>query len=162
MVPHPVLSKMGVGYPILSCTKWGWGNPSCPNGGTPSSPGWGGGVSNPFLDREVPHHLLDRGIPHPVMARVPPPPATWKGPGTSRSIMGWRWGTLSPSVDRQTPMKNSTFPILRMRAVIRYRTNYLEMFVHGLFNESNIMFRRIKIIFCVKQLLNAIVCYPAS
>ena len=64
-----------------------------------------------------------RGYPHPVMAGVPPPP--WKGPGTSGSIVGWKWvppwkghgtsgsirgwryGTPPPWTDT---CENSTFP----------------------------------------------------
>ena len=66
--------------------------------------------------------MLSQGVPHPwprwdwgtpPSGTVVPPskgPGTlhwgtsWKGHGTSGSIMGWRWGTPF-CVNRQTPVK---------------------------------------------------------
>ena len=99
-IPHPVLAG---GHPILSWTGGGyfilfW-------------MGGGGGYPNQSWPKGRPSCL------GPILSQGPPPPQ--KGHGTSGSIMGWRWGLPPPPGCEQT--ENITFPILRMRAVIRNR-----------------------------------------
>ena len=114
-VPHPVLDRIG-GYPILSQTVVPHPVLSLiGGGGIPSSPGCRGVPILLWMQGGTPPPILTYdqtwmgGIPS-CHGWVPP----GKGPGSSGSIIWWRWGTPLWT-DRH--LWNSPFPILRMRAV---------------------------------------------
>ena len=96
--PHPWLGvQTWPGYPFL---------PLLPSS-APFLPGWG---MTPVLTWLGYSPIQPgQGTPHPDLARLPAPqkgPGTsrWgtllEGHGTSRSIMGWRWGTPLVWTDR--------------------------------------------------------------
>ena len=108
--------KGGGGYPILSRLGEGVSHPVLAKRGTPSCAGQEG-APHPVLAKRGTPSCVGRGRGGGVRDMRPvvvlwdgdgePPPL--KGLGTSGSIMGWRWGTPLPLVNRQTPVKHN-FP----------------------------------------------------
>ena len=111
------LGGRGVPHPWLGSTPFlTWGVPHLWLGGLPYP--WPGGT----LTWGTPSHL-ELGHPQEgIWEQLLGYPQ--KGHDTSGSIMGWRWGNSPPPrwCGQTHICENSTFPILRMRAVINGRT----------------------------------------